>query len=1152
MLRLSRIGILLIATWVAWEIPAWGQDSVAQMGEQRLADAKIFLQDSEWDAALVAVEESTWYFPEGDEHLDEVRSVRNQANAGKARARADVAMDRGDFSTAVRKYEESLRLHSDSATRTKLQQARDALASAEPDVPDQPEPSTPDEPATPAEPPTQQEPETPAEPITDADGAVDGATPAEPTTAEPATPVAETPTPPDPGDGDGLASVEPRGSDTATGGGGDGRRAGKTPWGWLLALLAVVALGVVGTRTPVLTSVAGTLRSAGSHQSALSLYGVIQRRGGADTAVRHAQVDCLLALERFDDEARRTYDRAIGEDLPAETTVRLAKVYAQRGITGDDATRLYRLAAEHDDDPAILEALEQRMPADDAVSRLAVAQRLIAQGRSTPDRLLLVAEQYEGGEPDEDFRRVLPEALALVDGDETLRQRRADLVDRLLPAYQEFEIKGEDAIVLRQAYLESVERHESRPGAGPRMVGSRARRARVILADLSRMLWESEQGERLFQIHLSLLSRYRGEPFLLDGLLQVAADIEAHDRGLAAIDDLYDGDRSRTDAALTVQVATAFMLAATRNLRARADQVGTDSSEFPGLTLLSRAWGHLATLAPAEGHRPDVREKLDLFGELYQSNDIHLLPLDADLADLLWNVGNYPGAVSLFLWNCGLEPHPVDGGLLVVPTDQRPPFSELFPDEMSTLVEVIGDRAIHREDVDKLAFRARSGVMNPYLAFLVGVAPFADEVHAAAAAQGPPVILLDWSEIHAALSGGHPRPTLRRVIADRSPYPLARLVPPVELEDLFVFGRGPASGQLRSRLIGLDPARVQVVSGLPGVGKSTLLHSALRTPDTPPVGFLEPTPDPELYVPMAWLDLMASLFESARRKGQVTPVSAFPERELAIAPDADAAAFEAGFQHLRARLDGPTGAGRPVLVIDPVEALFPLEDPLAEDAHRADGAGAMLEALVNLAERGEASLVLVTRDVGGTSGRAIAGHPLPLPDSTDELVVGLLGAESCRTAFDRLLHDLGATVGNDSLEFFADAAGGHPLVMWTLMDEIARWCSPGAEALDLHRAGSILDRVMQQTPFQRFAHRLFASLDPGAREVLRALSAADDGVLDAAAIAEALSANGDAAATESVLDALTRTTLVTPRQSEGYQLRIGLLRRYFAELPPFP
>jgi AAA ATPase domain len=353
-------------------------------------------------------------------------------------------------------------------------------------------------------------------------------------------------------------------------------------------------------------------------------------------------------------------------------------------------------------------------------------------------------------------------------------------------------------------------------------------------------------------------------------------------------------------------------------------------------------------------------------------------------------------------------------------------------------------------------------------------------------------------------------------------------------------------------LIGHDPARVQVISGLPGVGKSTLLHSALRTPDTPPVGFLEPTPAPDLYVPVAWLDLMASLFESARHKGQVKPVMAFPERELALAPDADAAAFEAGFQHLRDRLDGPTGAGRPVLVIDPVEALFPLEDPLAEDAHRADGADAMLEALVNLAERGEASLVLVTRDVGGTYGRAIDGHPLSLPDATDELVVGLLGAESCQTALDRLLHDLGATVETDALELLADAAGGHPLVMWTLVDEITRWCSPGAEALDTDRAGTILDRVLQRTPFQRFAQRLFAELDPGARQVLRALATAEAGVLDAAAIAEALSASGDAAATESVLDALTRTTLVAPRQSEGYQLRIGLLRRYLAELPPFP
>ncbi len=1162
-LRRTRIGLLLIAVWALGSAPAWSQDSVEQMGEQRLADARIFLQDGEWDAALVALEEATWYFPEGDARLGDVKAARNEAKAGKARTRADQAMNAGDYKTAVRKYEESLRYFDDGATRGKLQQAQDALAAVEPATPEPatPEPATPEpatpEPSTPE--PSTPEPEAETEPERSGDPAETERS-GDPAETEPersgdpaeAETAAEAETGPEPTTADdGVAGVDTNGTHGSTSGGGATGTGARTPWGWLLALLGVVALGVIGTRTPVLAGLAGALHSAGSQGGALALYGVVERRGGITPEIRHAQVECLLALERFDDEARQTYDRAIGQALPPETTVRLAKLYAQRGIEGDGAARLYRLATEHDDDPVLFEALERCTAEDDLEGRLSVAKKLIAADRPTPERLLLVVEQYDGGEPDEQLRRALPQALQVAGRDDALGERRAALVDRLLPAYQEAGLKGEDAVALRRAYLESVDRREPHRGAGHRMVGPRAHRARVILADLSRLMWEADQGEALFELHRELLRRFRAEPFLLDGLMQVSADIEAYDRGIEAIEALFPPDDEEADAALTVKVATAYMLAATRNLRARADHVGADSGEFPGLTLLALAQRRLASLTVEACHRPDVRERLDLFAELYQANSEHLLPLDATLAELLWSVGNYPGAASLFLYCCGLEPHPVDGGLLVVPTDLRPPFSELFPEEMSTLVEVIGDRPLHREDVQKLAYRARSGVMNPYLALLVGVAPFPDDVRQAAGEQGPPVIVIDWGEIQASLTAGHARETMRRVIADRSPYPLSRPTPSVDLDEDQLFGRGQPRAGLRAAVLDPDAARVRVISGLRGVGKSTLVQTTLRPPTLPPAGWLVPRPDPELYTPAAWLDLIGSLYQDARHKGRVRPGRVFPERALVVEPGSPASRYVSAFRALREHLVLDGGAP-PVAVIDPVDRLIPLEDPLAEDGHRAEGAETLLEALVQLAAAGELTLLLISRDIGCVFRGAVGGHPLALPESTDELVLGLLDDGSGRTALDRLLHDLGIAAESDALAELDEATGGHPAMLWRVVDEAARRRARLTEPLTTGDAEELLQRVLRQNAFERLAWALWSDLSPGARAVTRAFAAAEEGVLDAAAVAAALADTGYAAETEALLDDLSRSTLVTPRQGEGYQLRIGLLRRFLADPPPFP
>jgi len=1131
------------------EADAGAADPGAQLAGQRIGDARVFLAEGNWDAALFALEDAEFYVTEGP-LLADIQSLKKEANHGKHKAAGDAHEARGDLESAVKSWKRALRnKRSDSDLRAKIALAEKEIEPPEPATPEPPTPEdvTPEEP-TPADEVTPEdvtaaEDITPGdviiEDVTPGDAIIEDATPEATTPTEPSTPD-EPSTAPEPVD-DGAAAQD--GGVAGAEAGGDDAGGRGFPWLWLVGLAVLVGLGVVGTRPPVLAAVAGGMTRVGWNGAALSLYERLVASGGDNTALRLAHVRCLTALGKTDAEARAAYKGVLDEDTPADLLLHLASLYWEHGYVDGEAPYLYELATGVDgDDPDLLEALEACLEEGDDERRLDIARRLLEMGRTSPDRLLRVAEQIGADEPDEATRDLILRVADLESDDESFVERRGALLERLVPVYQEFELEGDDAVAIREALLLSVGRQRAVNG-GYRMAGARAVRARALLAELARMLRRAGQPERLFDLYVSLLERFDGDASLLDGLLRTAGELGNYSRALEVVAGRYPLDGQGTDPALAVRVATEFMLAGSRHLRERAHESGAVSADLPSLTFFDRARAYLASVAVREVFRPDVREQLRLFVDLYMQADDHLLALDATVARLLWGVGDYPSAVALFHWSCGFEPHVVDKGVMLLPADTPPPCEEFFPEERSTLVAVVADRAVNEDDVDALSSKARRGAFNGRLALLVAGHPVPPEIRRHAANRRVPVIPMGWDELAAALDGGYPRQTFRRHVRSAMQYAIPPGARTEDLEDARIFGRDALSAELGQRFSGGSTDRMLILSGLRGVGKSTLWRSSVRSDPRLPSAVLRPSQDPDLYTPGLWLAMLEDLFASARAVGLVGAPTHIPRLTPEPAPAEAASVFTERFERLIGAMDGQPGA-RFALAVDPVDLFFPVPDPIDPDPETAEGATNLLEALAGLTRSHNVSVTLISRQVGASGSRILGSHDIKLPEACDENVVGLLEDDACHAMLKVLAEDLNVALPDDVRFRLAEACGGHPQLGWMLMDEISAHRSRFEGMLDRETNEQLLRQLTDSATFDLFAQHLLADLSSRERDVLSALAAAatPDGAVTLAAIQAACGAEGAQMDVESLLDGLARTTLVSLAAPDGYALRIGLLR----------
>ena len=946
--------------------------------------------------------------------------------------------------------------------------------------------------------------------------------------------------------GDALADVEivePTGDGTSGAAGGGGR----FPWFLLIAVVTVVALGAAGTRPQVLTVVAGSLQQMGWTDGALAIYQVLRKRSADDPLLRAAHAECLAAAGRADDEARTIY-RAVLDDAPStELITRLARLYWDLGLTDQEAPWLYRTAAEHTPGDADLwEAAEACLAEEDVLDRLEIATRLIGMGCPNAERVLLVAEQYSGGEPDEAQREVFTQVARTPMADPAVEARRVALLERLLAGYQEFDLTGDDAVAIREAFLLSIDQEQRRFSSGERMAGPRAPKARVVLAELARLLAEGGESGRLFDVYLAMLERFRGEPMFLDGLLQTAADTRAYDRALEAIHRLFPRSAEATDPALAMQVALSLMVSGSRNLRERERGSNLESAEFPGLTFFGLARGYLGLIDPEETFRPDVREQIQVFLELYRRNDRHLSVLDAELAGLLWKVGDYPTAASIFFWACGFEPHVSDHSLMLVPGDEPPPCSEFFPEDRSTLVDVIADRAVTVADVDGIAARIGTGSMNKRLALVLTSQPISEEVRRYRTGENaPPVILVQWRELASALATGHTRETFRRLVQGLLRFSVPRRsvssVDPARL-----FGREALKQELGRRLRGPVSRRPLIVTGLRGVGKSTLLREWEELPGCEAIGLVSPEADPDLYVPSLWRYMLEEVFETARTSGLIPAPTRFPADLADPGPADSSEAYVERLQRVLASMPTDRERAGVVLAVDPFDELFPVLDPIDPESGLADGATAVLEAMLAVADRSLANVAFISRHVGLATTRSPGGQHRVLPEGCDELVVGLLAEPECRTFFGTVADDLAISIHDDAIDGFVEASGGHPVVMWLIADALSASRARGTGEITGDHVEPVLGAVLRSAKFEEFARNLLADFTPAEQTLVRAMAHAGDGRIHLQQLPSGVLATLRSEEVEGVLDGLARTTLVVHLTADDYQLRIGLFRRLLA------
>ena len=1127
-------------------------DAGARLAAQRIGDAEVFLADRNWDAALFALEDAGFYVTEGPQ-LATIKSLTKQAKFGKYKADGDANEARGDLEAAVRAWKKALRQQRDTTLKDKVARIEDELSPPEPTTPEEvtPEEVTPEE-ITPEEiTPEEITPEeiTPAEDVSPGEiTAGDEVTPDEPTPGEVATPEETTPAEPVTGTGptgDGDASLAHGAGETSSGdSGGEG---GSFPWIWLVGLAVLVGLGVVGTRPPVLAAVAGGMTRIGWNGAALSLYERLVAGSEDNIPLRLAHVRCLAALGKTDAEARTVYKGVLDDDPPTDLLLHLASLYWEHGFVDGEAPYLYELATGADGgDPDLLEALEACLDEGDDERRLDVARRLLEMGRPSAERLLRVAEQIGSGEPDGETRALIQRVATLDTDDEALIERRGVLLERLVPVYQEYELDGDDSVALREALLLSVGRQQAVNG-GYRMAGTRAVRARALLAELARMLRRAGQPERLFDLYVTLLERFDGDASLLDGLLRTAGELGNYTRALDVVGQRYPLEGRGTDPALAVRVATEFMLAGSRHLRERAHESGAVSADLPSLTFFERARAYLASVTVQQVFRPDVREQLKLFLDLYMQADDHLLALDAAVARLLWGVGEYPAAVALFHWSCGFEPHIVDKGLMLLPSDSPPPCEEFFPEERSTLVAVVADRPVTDDDVDELSARARRGAFNGRLTLLVAGHPVSAEVRRRAGTRRVPVITMGWDELTASLEGGYPRQTFGRFVRSAMQYAVPPGARADDLEDARIFGRDALAEELGERFSRGATERILVLSGLRGVGKSTLWRSSVRSDPRLPAAILRPTSDPDIYTPGLWLAMLEDLFASARSVGLVGAPTHTPRLTPEPAPLEAAGVFRERFERLLGAMDGAPDA-RFALAVDPVDGLFPIPDPVDPDPEKGEGAQNLLGALTELAGTGNVSVTLISRQVGASGSRSLGGVEAQLPEGCDEHVVGLLEDDACHAMLSVLTEDLNVGLPDDVRFRLAEACGGHPQLCWMVVDAISAHRSQFEGMLDPETNDRVLEQVLDCAQFGEFAHHLLADFTWRERTVLGALagSASPDGTVPLATIEAACEVDGEPLDVESLLDGLARTTLVALAPPDGYALRLGLLRDWLA------
>jgi len=340
--RLLLLGLgALLCMGITLSAPAQGDPRAR--ADQLIADAELALGRGEWDTAMAALEEASWYVVQGDSRYAEVVQARNLASFGKEKQDGDAAMERGDPTAAIRSYEAALNYCEHGPTRSLLAEARAALARGNTAVP-----------ATPSEPqvePTTSEPIVPPEPE-------------QPTEAATEASHLEADVPADPPD-DRQVPVDSQVNRPALPVGTAGEAAAVTsrhggfPWAWSFAWFVLVVLAITMTRTSVLSALATGFGNAGLNRASLVFYKLLAGRGTTHPAVRRARIECQVAQGWIDDEGRWACRKIHEDDIPGELVVRLAILYWEQGLVDGEAAMVYEAALEHaPHDPNLAMALD--------------------------------------------------------------------------------------------------------------------------------------------------------------------------------------------------------------------------------------------------------------------------------------------------------------------------------------------------------------------------------------------------------------------------------------------------------------------------------------------------------------------------------------------------------------------------------------------------------------------------------------------------------------------------------------------------------------------------------------------------------------------------------------------------------------------------
>lgn len=1082
-------------------------------GIVKLRHADFMLEQGQFQDALRAYEEAAWFFSEGSDGL--VRSRR-----GQAASRAGIARPAGGSGPAIPRAIPTPAAEGPGTPRPAGANTLAAAAGADP----------PSEEAGAARP--VEERGAGAALAVEAPAAVI-ARPPEP--ARPAVVARATVSETAPAPSGALAGPRPGGSVPDS-----GERRGAGAAGTLLAAGVLVLAGWGASRNGTwMARLSGWARRRKFHRLAR---GALERAGRLrpeDPVLRRERA--WLAVQAWDlgAEARRLYASAASRTAAPELVRAVARLYRERGVVDGDARLALEQAAELDpEDATCWEALESLVPETDPAGRLPIARKLIALGRATPARLHLAALN------DARASRVSPASRALYHraleskpesgGDDA----RRELLAVLVPLYLAQKLEGPDARTVFEAAVETLEPGPPDGDGLPRFGGALRHWAREIARALERQYRAPEDARRAFALYRDILQRFRGEPTLVEGFVRTAMRAGVTGDALAELRGIYPLDG--VDGATTAAVARSLVLAVGRG----GDGEGgpePGGNERHEVMVLAATRDHLASLDGDEVRRPDVREILSEAEQAYEGCAVGLAELDAEFADRMWKLGDYPTAVGIFFHAAGLR---VDRQSIPLQVHAGSRDADVLEAHRGAVVQIVPDRAPTLSEVISLSGRVEADPSyNPRVAFVVSRARESRDIVAAifrmVGTGKPPVIPLPWLDLYAALAEGRAERLLqrhvRRWLSRDDHFAEAG---PVEDPGAF-YGHEALIAELAQALSG--PGRPMALLGLRRSGKTSLALQLAREMRGTAVAWIDLSrPEGEGPAEGVWATVLRRLAEDAWRKG-LAPAST-RARPTPVPDGGTPEALVTAFERFRRDLSEQGPAPHVTLLVDGVDAAVEAPDPLGgETADGWPGLPALLEAVARLTAGGEVSALLLARGEAAVRPDIAPGRGNPLLGRLDVRHLPPLDAAAC----DAMVSGIGAAMGMSfeprALRAIHDSSGGHPFIARQIASTLVQRHPHRPVLLGLRDVERAVDVWLHGRRHREEMLAQVAALPDAARGVLRAVARTAPDHCDLPRIQSQLSDRWTPAEVARGVAALTDHHLLV-EDDGGYRLTIGILR----------